>query len=429
MIERYTRPQMAAVWSDESRFRIFLEIETHALDAMAQLGLAPASAAAALRKRGGFDAARIREVEAEVKHDFLAFLASLGEHVGEEARFIHQGMTSSDVLDTCLGVQLARATDILLDDVQRLLDILKARAHEHKDTLCMGRSHGMHGEPTSFGLKLAQAYAEFARHKRRLQTARNEVAVCAVSGAMGNFAHLDPRIEAHVAEQMGLAVEPVSSQIVPRDRHAAYFAALAGLASSMERLAVEVRHLQRSEVGEAEEHFAAGQKGSSAMPHKRNPVASENITGLARLVRSMALPALENVALWHERDISHSSVERVIAPDATIALDFALWRLGDVMDGLVVYPERMRRNIDRLGGLVYSQRVLLALVENGMSRDEAYRLVQAHAMSVWRDGGELLARLQADERVAGLLGDGLDALFEPAWFARRVDAVFARVFA
>ena len=429
MIDRYSRPQMAAIWTQENRFRIFLEIEIHALDAMANLGLAPASAAEALRVRGGFDVARIREIEAEVKHDFIAFLTSLGEHVGAEARFIHQGMTSSDVLDTCLGVQLARATDILLDDVDCLLTILKTRALEHKHTLCMGRSHGIHGEPTTFGLKLAQAYTEFRRHLERLHVARKEIAVCAISGAMGNFAHPDPRIEAHVAEKMGLSVEPISTQVIPRDRHAVYFAALAALASSMERLAVEIRHLQRSEVREVEERFSSTQKGSSSMPHKRNPVASENITGLARLVRSMALPALENVALWHERDISHSSVERVIAPDATIALDFALVRLGDVMRDLVIHPDRMKRNLDCLGGLVYSQRVLLALVEKGLSRDEAYRLVQGHAMSVWEQGGDLLSRLRADKRIADMLDDTLESLFDPDWFTRRVDVIFERVFA
>ena len=428
MIDRYTRPQMAEIWSQENRFRIFLEIETHALDAMVALGIAPASAAEALRQRGGFDAARIDEIETEVKHDFIAFLTNLGEHVGEEARFIHKGMTSSDVLDTCLGVQLARATDILIADVQRLLDILQTRALEHKHTLCMGRSHGIHGEPTTFGLKLAQAHAEFRRHRERLRTARKEIAVCAISGAMGNFAHLDPRIEEHVAEQMKLSVEPISTQVIPRDRHAVYFAALAALASSMERLAVEIRHLQRSEVGEVEERFSSGQKGSSSMPHKRNPVASENITGLARLVRSTLLPAMENVALWHERDISHSSVERIIAPDATIALDFALTRLGDVLEGLVIHADRMKRNLDCLGGLVYSQRVLLALVEKGTSREEAYALVQTHAMSVWEQGGDLLSRLHADKRVTDLLGDALDDLFDPGWFARRADVIFERVF-
>ncbi|MCY4032950.1 MAG: adenylosuccinate lyase [Hyphomicrobiales bacterium] len=428
MIPRYSRPKMSAIWEPESRFRIFLEIETHALDAMVELGLAPKSAAEALRKRGGFDIERIDAIEAEVKHDFIAFLTNLGEHVGDEARFIHQGMTSSDVLDTCLSVQLARATDILLEDIDRLLEILKRRAFEHKTTLCMGRSHGIHGEPTSFGLKLAQAYAEFSRHRERLLAAREEIAVCAISGAMGNFAHLDPRIEAHVAKQMGLSVESISTQVIARDRHAVYFALLGVAASSVERLAVEIRHLQRSEVGEAEEYFSGGQKGSSAMPHKRNPVASENLTGLARLVRSMVAPAMENVALWHERDISHSSVERVIAPDATIALDFALARLGDVLDGLVVYPEKMAQNMECLGGLVYSQRVLLALVGKGMSREDAYRLVQGHAMAVWESGGNLLERLQGDKKVTKLIGDELDSLFDPNWFARRVDVLFERVF-
>ena len=428
MIPRYSRPKMSAIWEPKSRFQIFLEIETHALDAMVDLGLAPKSAAEALRKRGGFDTERIDVIEAEVKHDFIAFLTNLGEHVGEEARFIHQGMTSSDVLDTCLSVQLARATDLLLGDIDRLLEILKRRAFEHKTTLCMGRSHGIHGEPTSFGLKLAQAYAEFSRHRARLLAAREEIAVCAISGAMGNFAHLDPRIEVHVAKKMGLSVESISTQVIARDRHAVYFAVLGVLASSIERLAVEIRHLQRSEVGEAEEHFSGGQKGSSAMPHKRNPVASENLTGLARLVRSMVAPAMENIALWHERDISHSSVERVIAPDATIALDFALARLGDVLDGLVVYSEKMAQNMDCLAGLVYSQRVLLALVGKGMSREDAYRLVQSHAMAVWEGGGNLLERLRGDSHVTGLIGDELDSLFDPNWFTRRVDVLFDRVF-
>ena len=428
MIERYSRPRMADIWTDENRFRIFMEIELHALEAMVSLRLAPQEALDAARARGGFDAARIKEIEGEVKHDFIAFLTNLGEHIGAEARFLHQGMTSSDVLDTCLSAQLAAATDILLEDLAELLDILKARAFEHKHTLCMGRSHGMHGEPVTFGWKLACAYAEFSRHKRRLETARKEIAVCAVSGAMGNFAHLDPRIEAHVAEKMGLSVEAISTQIIPRDRHAAYFAALAGIASSMERLAVEIRHLQRSEVREVEEYFSPDQKGSSAMPHKRNPIACENITGLARLIRSMILPALENVALWHERDISHSSVERVIAPDATIALDFALARLAEVMRRLLVYPERMRRNLDALGGLFHSQWVLLALVEKGLSREDAYRLVQRHAMAVWNEGGDLPARLRVDAQIANLVKKELEEMSRPEWFVRRTDALFERVF-
>lgn len=428
MIERYSRPRMAGIWADENRFRIFMEIELHALEAMVSLELAPQEALDAARARGGFDAARIKEIEGEVKHDFIAFLTNLGEHIGAEARFLHQGMTSSDVLDTCLSAQLAAATDILLEDLDTLLDALKTRAYEHKHTLCMGRSHGMHGEPVTFGWKLACVYAEFSRHKRRLETARGEIAVCAISGAMGNFAHLDPRIEAHVAEKMGLSAEAISTQIIPRDRHAAYFAALAGIASSMERLAVEIRHLQRSEVREVEEYFAPDQKGSSAMPHKRNPIACENITGLARLIRSMTLPALENVALWHERDISHSSVERVIAPDATIALDFALARLADVMRRLTVYPERMRRNLDAHGGLFHSQWVLLALVEKGMSREEAYRLVQRHAMAVWNEGGDLPTRLREDARVIELLEDEMEEMSRPEWFVRRTDALFERVF-
>ena len=427
MIPRYARPEMTALWEAESRFSIWLEIETHAMDAMVKLGIVPADAAEAVRARGGFDVARIDEIEREVKHDVIAFLTSLAEHVGPEARFVHQGMTSSDVLDTCLNVQLVRAADILLTDMEALLAALKKRAFEHKMSACIGRSHGIHAEPTTFGLKLAQAYAEFDRNKSRLQAARAEIATCAISGAVGTFANIDPSVEAHVAEQMGLEAEPVSTQVIPRDRHAMFFATLGVIASSIERLAVEVRHLQRTEVLEAEEYFSEGQKGSSAMPHKRNPVLTENLTGLARLVRGMALPAMENVALWHERDISHSSVERMIGPDATITLDFALARLTGVIENLVVYPDRMQANLDRLGGLVHSQRVLLALTQAGISREDAYRLVQRNAMPVWRGEGQFLDLLKADAEVT-LDDAALDTLFDIGYHFKHVDTIFARVF-
>ena len=427
MIPRYARPEMTALWEAESRFSIWLEIETHALDAMVKLGIVPEDAAKAVRDRGGFDVDRIDEIEREVKHDVIAFLTSLAEHVGPEARFVHQGMTSSDVLDTCLNVQLMRASDILLDDMDALLAALKKRAMEHKMSACIGRSHGIHAEPTTFGLKLAQAYAEFDRCRDRLRAARAEIATCAISGAVGTFANIDPSVEAHVAEAMGLSVEPVSTQVIPRDRHAMFFATLGVIASSMERLAVEIRHLQRTEVLEAEEYFSEGQKGSSAMPHKRNPVLTENLTGLARLVRGMALPAMENVALWHERDISHSSVERMIGPDATITLDFALVRLTNVVENLVVYPERMQANLDKLGGLVHSQRVLLALTQAGVSREDAYRLVQRNAMPVWRGEGQFLELLKADEDVV-LSDDELEALFDLGYHFKHVDTIFHRVF-
>lgn len=427
MIPRYARPEMVSVWEPETRFSIWLEIETHAMDAMADLGIVPAEAARAVREKGGFDVERIDEIEREVKHDVIAFLTSLAEHVGEEARFVHQGMTSSDVLDTCLSVQLTRAADILLADLDALLAALKKRAIEHKMTPCIGRSHGIHAEPTTFGLKMAQAYAEFERCKSRLTAAREEIAVCAVSGAVGTFANIDPAVEAHLAKSMGLTAEPISTQIIPRDRHAMFFATLAVIASTVERLAVEIRHLQRTEVLEAEECFSPGQKGSSAMPHKRNPVLTENLTGLARLVRSMALPAMENVALWHERDISHSSVERMIGPDATITLDFALSRLTDVVENLVVYPDRMRKNLDMLGGLVHSQRVLLALTQAGTSREDAYRIVQKNAMPVWEGKGRFLDLLKADKEVP--LSDAeLEALFDLDHHFRHVDTLFARVF-
>jgi adenylosuccinate lyase len=427
MIPRYARPDMTALWEAESRFSIWLEIETHALDAMVKLGIVPEDAAKAVREKGGFDVDRIDEIEREVKHDVIAFLTSLSEHVGPEARFVHQGMTSSDVLDTCFNVQLVRASDILLKDMDALLAALKKRAMEHKMTATIGRSHGIHAEPTTFGLKLAQAYAEFDRCRDRLIAARKEIATCAISGAVGTFANIDPSVEEHVAEAMGLEVEPVSTQVIPRDRHAMFFATLGVIASSMERLAVEVRHLQRTEVLEAEEYFSEGQKGSSAMPHKRNPILTENLTGLARLVRGMAVPAMENVALWHERDISHSSVERMIGPDATITLDFALVRLTNVIDNLLVYPERMQANLDKLGGLVHSQRVLLALTQAGVSREDAYRLVQRNAMPVWRGEGQFLDLLKADEEVI-LSDDELEALFDLGYHFKHVDTIFARVF-
>jgi adenylosuccinate lyase len=429
MIPRYSRPEMTAIWSPDTRYRIWLDIEVHAAEALAELGVIPKDAVEVLRRKGGFNADRIDEIEAVVKHDVIAFLTSVAEHVGPEARFLHQGMTSSDVLDTCLAVQLTRASDILLADLDALLAALERRAWEHKDTVCVGRSHGIHAEPTTFGLKLAQAYVEFARNRDRLVAARAEVATCAISGAVGTFANVDPRVEEHVARKLGLAVEPVSTQVIPRDRHAAFFATLGVIASSIERLATEVRHLQRTEVLEVEEAFTKGQKGSSAMPHKRNPVLSENLTGLARLVRSMVIPALENVALWHERDISHSSVERVIGPDATIALDFALARLTGLIDRLVVYPENMQRNLDRLGGLVHSQRVLLALTQDGVSREDAYEVVQSNAMTVWRQGGSFLALLEADPRVpTKLKGKRLAALFDLGYHTKHVDTIFRRVF-
>jgi adenylosuccinate lyase len=429
MIPRYSRREMAAIWSPEARFRIWFEIEAHACDAMAEIGAIPKEAAKAVWQRGKFDIARIDEIERETRHDVVAFLTNLAEHVGPEARFVHQGMTSSDVLDTCLAVQLARATDLLVADVDALLAALERRAVEHKFTPCIGRSHGIHAEPTTFGLKLAGHHAEFARCRGRLMAARAEIATCAISGAVGTFANVEPRVEKHVADKLGLAVEPVSTQVIPRDRHAMFFATLAVIASSAERLALEIRHLQRSEVREAEEYFSPGQKGSSAMPHKRNPVLSENITGLARLVRSYAAPALEDVALWHERDISHSSVERVIAPDATIALDFLLARLAGVVDKLVVYPENMRKNLEALGGLVHSQRVLLALTQGGMSREDAYRVVQRHAMAVWEKGGDFQAALGRDAEVRKHIGkEALAELFDLDYHTKHVETIFARVF-
>jgi adenylosuccinate lyase len=429
MIPRYSRPEMARIWEPENRFRIWFEIEAHACDAMAELGLIPKEAPKAVWERGRFEVARIDEIERETRHDVIAFLTNLAEHVGPEARFVHQGMTSSDVLDTCLAVQLTQAADLLIADVDALLAALKRRALEHKNTVCIGRSHGIHAEPTTFGLKLAGHYAEFARNRARLVEARREIATCAISGAVGTFANVDPRVEAHVASKLGLVVEPVSTQVIPRDRHAAFFAALAVTASGIERLAIEIRHLQRTEVREAEEYFAPGQKGSSAMPHKRNPVLTENLTGLSRLVRAAVIPALENVALWHERDISHSAVERVNAPDATIALDFALARLTQVVEKLVVYPEAMQRNLDRLGGLVHSQRVLLALTQAGMSREDAYRAVQRNAMRVWEGGGDFQKLLAADPEVARhLRPEAIAAFFDLGYHTRHVDTIFRRVF-
>ncbi|MEA2977032.1 MAG: adenylosuccinate lyase [Alphaproteobacteria bacterium] len=432
MIPRYSRPEMAAIWSPQTRFRIWFEIEAHAADAMAELGIIPKEAAKKIWEKGKnatFDVARIDAIEAEVKHDVIAFLTHLAEIVGPEARFVHSGMTSSDVLDTCFNIQLVRAAELLIGDIDKLLAAIKRRAFEYKLTPTIGRSHGIHAEPTTFGLKLAYAYAEFFRAKERLICARTEVATCAISGAVGTFAQVDPRVEEHVAKALGLGVEPVSTQIIPRDRHAMYFATLGVVASSVERLATEIRHLQRTEVLEAEEFFSPGQKGSSAMPHKRNPVLSENLTGLARMVRAYVTPALENVALWHERDISHSSVERMIGPDATVTLDFALARLAGVIDKLVVYPENMKKNLDRLGGLVHSQRVLIALTQKGVAREEAYKLVQRNAMQVWEGKGDFLTLLKADKDVRAKLTDKeIETNFDLAYHFKHVDTIFQRVF-
>jgi adenylosuccinate lyase len=420
---------MAAIWSPESKFDIWLEIETLAAEAMEQKGLIPAGVTAAVRERAAFEVDRIDEIEREVKHDVIAFLTNVAEHVGEEARFLHKGMTSSDVLDTCFNVQLVRATDLLLTGVDRVLAALEKRAFEHKLTPTIGRSHGIHAEPTTFGVKLATFHAEFQRARKRLELAREEVATCAISGAVGTFANIDPAIEAHVAEKLGLQIEPVSTQVIPRDRHAMFFAVLGVIASSIERLATEVRHLQRTEVLEAEEYFSAGQKGSSAMPHKRNPVLTENLTGLARLVRSAVTPAMENVALWHERDISHSSVERGIGPDATVHLDFALHRLGGVIENLVIYPDAMLGTINSMGGLHNSQRILLALVEKGVSREDSYRLVQRNAMRTWNKEGDLLDLLKQDDDVSSRLTDAeLEALFDLDYHFKQVDTIFKRVF-
>lgn len=432
MIPRYSRPEMVSIWSQETKFRIWFEIEAHAADALADLGVIPKEAARTIWEKGGaatFDVDRIDEIERETKHDVIAFLTHLAEFVGPDARFVHQGMTSSDVLDTCFNVQLQRASTLLLADLDALLEALKRRAFEHKDTVTIGRSHGIHAEPTTFGVKMALAYVEFERARARLVAAREEISTAAISGAVGTFANIDPRVEEHVAQAMGLKVEPVSTQVIPRDRHAMYFATLAVIASSVERLAVEIRHLQRTEVLEAEEYFSPGQKGSSAMPHKRNPVLTENLTGLARMVRSYAFPAMENVALWHERDISHSSVERMIGPDATITLDFALARLTNVIDKLLVYPERMDRNLNQFRGLVHSQRVLLALTQAGKSREDAYRLVQRNAMKVWEQGADFLEELLADAEVREALSEEeLREKFDLGYHTKHVDTIFRRVF-
>jgi adenylosuccinate lyase len=433
MIPRYTRPAMAAIWDAHTRHRIWFEIEAHAADAMADLGIIPKAAAQTIWKKGKnakFDIARIDEIEREVKHDVIAFLTHVAEIVGPEARFLHAGMTSSDVLDTCLNVQLMRAADIIAADLDKLNAALKRRAFEYKITPTIGRSHGVHAEPTTFGLKLAYAYAEFSRARARLVAAREEVSTCAISGAVGTFAQVDPRVEAHVAKAMGLRIEPISTQVIPRDRHAMYFATLGVIAASAERLATEVRHLQRTEVLEVEEFFSEGQKGSSAMPHKRNPVLSENVTGLARMVRAYVTPALEDVALWHERDISHSSVERMIGPDATATLDFLLWRLSEIINKLVIYPATMAKNLDRLGGLVHSQRVLIALTQKGLPREDAYRAVQRNAMRAWRGEGDFRSLLKADETVRKYLSEAeIDASFDLDHHLKHIDTLFDRVFA
>ena len=432
MIPRYTRPEMASIWEPQTRFKIWFEIEAHAADALAELGTIPKEAAKtvwAKAENATFDVARSDEIERETKHDVIAFLTHLAEHVGDEARFVHQGMTSSDVLDTCLNIQLTRAADLLLADLDKVLAALKKRAFEHKMTPTIGRSHGIHAEPVTFGLKLAYAYAEFTRAKERLIAARKEVATCAISGAVGTFAQIDPRVEAHVAKAMGLVPEPISTQVIPRDRHAMYFSTLGVIASSVERIAVEIRHMQRTEVLEAEEFFSEGQKGSSAMPHKRNPVLSENLTGLSRMVRAYVTPALENVVLWHERDISHSSAERMMGPDATVTLDFALVRLAGLIDKLLVYPANMQKNLDRLGGLVHSQRVLLALTQKGASREDAYKLVQRNAMPVWRGEGDFLELLKKDTEVKKYLTDAeIEEQFDLGYHLKHVDTIFKRVF-
>ena len=429
MIPRYSRPEMVAIWEPETKFQIWLDIEIYACEAQAELGVIPHEAVEAIREKGAFEVDRIDEIERETKHDVIAFLTNVAEYVGEPARFVHQGMTSSDVLDTCLAVQLTRATDILIGDMDRVLAALKTRAIEHKNTVCMGRSHGIHAEPTTFGLKLAQAYAEFDRGRDRLIAARKEIATCAISGAVGTFANIDPSVEEHVAKRLGLEFEPISTQVIPRDRHAMFFAVLGVIASSIERLATEIRHLQRTEVREAEEFFAVGQKGSSAMPHKRNPILTENLTGLARIVRAATIPAMENVALWHERDISHSSVERMFGPDATVTLDFALNRLAGVIEKLTVFPETMQKNLDQLGGLIHSQRVLLALTQAGVSREDAYQIVQRNAMRVWAEDVSFLELLQDDADVTAAISIAdLEGLFDMAYHTKHVETIFKRVF-
>lgn len=432
MIPRYSRKEMTDIWSPASKFRIWFEIEAHACDALAELGVIPKSAAETIWEKGDaatFDVDKIDEIEAVTKHDVIAFLTHLADIVGDDARFVHQGMTSSDVLDTCFNVQLVKATDLLLEDMDKMLAALKKRAFEHKDTITIGRSHGIHAEPTTFGVKLAQAYAEFDRNKKRLLAAREDIATCAISGAVGTFANIDPSVEEHVAKALGLSAEPVSTQVVPRDRHAMYFATLGVIASSIERVSTEIRHLQRTEVLEVEEFFSPGQKGSSAMPHKRNPVLTENLTGLARMVRAYALPAMENVALWHERDISHSSVERMIGPDATVTLDFALVRLTGVIDKLLIYPDNMMKNVNKFRGLVHSQRVLLALTQAGQSREDSYRLVQRNAMRVWEEGKDFLTELLADEEVMAVLDEKtIREKFDLGYHTKHVDTIFNRVF-
>lgn len=430
MIPRYARKEMTDIWEVNTKYQIMFEIEAHACDAMADLGIIPKEAAKAIWEKGGFDAERIDEIEKVTKHDTIAFLTSVAEHVGEEARFLHQGMTSSDVLDSCFAVQLARASDILIDDLERLMAACKGRALETKDMVCIGRSHGIHGEPVTMGLKFARFYSEFKRSCERLKAARKEIATCAISGAMGTFANIQPEVEAHVAKKMGLKPEPISTQIIPRDRHAMFFATLGVIASSLENVATEIRHLQRTEVLEAEEYFSKGQKGSSAMPHKRNPVLTENLTGLARIVRSAVVPALENVTTWHERDIAHSSVERMIAPDSTVTLDFALNRMISVIDNLVMHPQNMVRNLDQLGGLVFSQRVLLALTQAGISREDSYAIVQRNAMKVWEEGKSFREELKADADVTAKLDEeAIDELFDLTYHTKYVDTIFERVFA
>ena len=429
MIPRYSREKMVAIWEPENKFQIWFKIEAHACDALAELGIIPKDAAKAIWDKGQFDVARIDEIEKVTKHDVIAFLTNVAEYVGEPARFLHQGMTSSDVLDTCLSVQLKQATDILLSDIEKLLEALKKRAYETKDIVCMGRSHGIHAEPVTFGLKFAGFYEEFKRNKQRLEVARDEIATCAISGAVGTFANIPPFVEEYVAEKLGLTPEPISTQVIPRDRHAAYFATLGVIASSMERLAVEIRHLQRTEVLEAEEFFSKGQKGSSAMPHKRNPILTENITGLARLVRGYVNPAMENVALWHERDISHSSVERMIAPDATVTLDFALSRLTGVVDKLVIHEDNIEKNLNQLKGLVFSQRVLLNLTQAGVSREDAYSIVQRNAMKVWEEGADFLTLLKGDADVTNAINEKeLEELFNMEYHTKNVNTIFKRVF-
>ena len=429
MISRYSRPEMVAIWEPENKFRIWYEIEAHACDAQAELGVIPKEAAQAVWDKGAFEVDRIDEIERETKHDVIAFLTNLAEHVGDEARFVHQGMTSSDVLDTCLAVQLTQATEILLSDIDRLLVALEKRALEFKMTPTIGRSHGIHAEPTTFGIKLATFFAEFSRNKDRLFQAGKDIGTCAISGAVGTFANIDPFVEEYVAKALGLEPEPVSTQVIPRDRHAMYFSVLGIIASSIERLATEIRHMQRTEVREVEEFFSKGQKGSSAMPHKRNPILTENLTGLARMVRSAVVPAQENVALWHERDISHSSVERMIGPDATITLDFALNRLADVIENLLVYPESMQKNLDELGGLIFSQRVLLGLTQAGISREDSYLFVQRNAMKVWEEGADFLTALKSDKDVISKISPKeLDALFDVKYHTKNVDTIFNRVF-